>query len=438
MAFQLLKLSPRVIAGISNFCIQYNYSSVSFAMLLLAREHKGTPVWASSALASSIFIGSIFGMLSLGVLGDMVGRPLALALTLTIAAVSAVLSALASWGGENEVYLWIAFWRFFLGIGIGGIFPLSAAVAYESTADVTTGETEDGTGSVHAASALFWQIPGHVMVYFMALLFLSLGWSYDVQWRSLLFSGCIPLLLIIPATLTRYFEQRDMKQAIVAEEYGKIVIGERTMGRNDRTVAGLHNNTMDNHAATSGHPTTSSTTTMEKTAGFSFSRAMNDLSSVMGDPRARNHLLGVSLSWFLFDVYVYGVGIFSPKILSFIFHESDSLSGNCWQNIVSTAVTLPVAGISILCLTCADASDLQIVGFLFVSVALIIFALTWTRLKDHPYELFGLFCYMKSSMALFVPSTTFTLPNSLFRKEIRASCNGIAAASGKLGNPPGV
>ena len=249
------------------------------------------------------------------------------------------------------------------------------------------------------------------MVYFMALLFLSFGWSFNVQWRSLLFSGCIPLLLIIPATLTRYFEQRDMKQAIVAEEYGKIIIGERTMG--DRTAAGLRNETIDHHSGGSGggQTTTSSSTTGEKSTGFSFLRAMNDLSSVVKDPRARNHLFGAAVSWFVFDVYVYGVGIFSPKILSFIFHESQSLSGNCWQNIVSTAVTLPVGGISILCLTCADATDLQIVGFVFVSVALIIFAITWTRLKDHPYELFGLFCYMKGSMALFVPSTTFTMPN---------------------------
>ena len=423
---QLLQLSPRTIAGIANFAVQYNYSSISFAMLLLAREFKGTPVWASSALASSIFVGSMLGMLSLGFIGDLIGRQLALALTLSIATVSAVLSALASFGGENEVYLWIAIWRFILGIGIGGIYPLSSAVAYESTAD-SSGDT-DSQGTIHAATALFWQVPGQVMVYVIALILLQFNLSFGFQWRTLLLSGALPLVCIIPSCMARYYDERDVQHASFAESYGKVVIGERTSGlTSEHSTTGKHSTSRADIGGTNSHAVV---TTPE---GFSIQKALNDLSKVVEDPRARTHLFGVSLCWFLLDVYIYGVSIFSPKILFYIFRESTSLTDNCWQNIASQLVTLPVAGFSVLALTCGDPRDLQIIGFLFVVAALLIFAATWEQLRDHPWELFGLFCYLKGSMVLFVPATTFTLPNSLFRKEIRASCNGIAASTGKLG-----
>lgn len=420
---QMLQLSPRTIAGIANFAVQYNYSTISFAMLLLAREFKGTPIWASSALASSVFVGSMLGMLSLGFIGDLIGRQLALALTLSIATVSAVLSALASFGGENEVYLWIAMWRFILGIGIGGIYPLSSAVAYESTAD-TSGDTEDSQGTIHAATALFWQVPGHVMVYVVALILLQFNLSFGFQWRALLLSGAVPLVCIVPACMARYYDQRDVQHAAVAESYGKVVIGERTSGLTSEHTS---------IATTSAAGNAGTNHTAATTEGFSIRIALGDLSKVVQDPRARLHLLGVSLCWFLLDVYIYGVSIFSPKILFYIFRDSNSLTDNCWQNIASQAVTLPVAGFSVLALTCGDPRDLQIIGFLFVVAALLVFAATWERLRDHPWELFGLFCYLKGSMVLFVPATTFTLPNSLFRKEIRTSCNGIAASAGKLG-----
>jgi nitrate/nitrite transporter NarK len=158
------------------------------------------------------------------------------------------------------------------------------------------------------------------------------------------------------------------------------------------------------------------------------------LSAVLRDPRSRMHLVGCSVAWFILDFYIYGVSIFSPLLLSIIFKDTATLTGNCWQNIVSNLVTLPVAGLSVLALTTsADPRDLQIVGFLVTAGALVAFALTWVRFKDDPNKLFALFCMLKGSMVLFVPPTTFVLPNTLFPVRVRASCNGIAAAAGKLG-----
>jgi MFS family permease len=42
----------------------------------------GVPTWATSLLTSSVFLGCIVGMLALGYLGDVLGRPSAMAITL--------------------------------------------------------------------------------------------------------------------------------------------------------------------------------------------------------------------------------------------------------------------------------------------------------------------------------------------------------------------
>ena len=51
--------------------------------------------------------------------------------TLTFTVVGALICALASWGSANTVYSIIAFGRTLLGIGVGGIYPLSAVHSAE-------------------------------------------------------------------------------------------------------------------------------------------------------------------------------------------------------------------------------------------------------------------------------------------------------------------
>ena len=125
------------IVGCANFAAQYNYNSITLALLMLERAGKDVPTWATSSLSSVIFLGSIFGQLSLGYLGDAIGRNVGLALTLVFIIAGAFLSA-AAWDYETEpstsVYVAIILSRFVLGVGVGGVYPLSATAAFEDRA----------------------------------------------------------------------------------------------------------------------------------------------------------------------------------------------------------------------------------------------------------------------------------------------------------------
>lgn len=86
-----------------------------------------------SLLKSSVFAGAVVGQAIMGGLGDIIGRGPAMIVTNTFTFIGALLCSLATWGGGEGVYWELIGYRFFLGIGIGGKYPLSATVRAEGT-----------------------------------------------------------------------------------------------------------------------------------------------------------------------------------------------------------------------------------------------------------------------------------------------------------------
>jgi PHS family inorganic phosphate transporter-like MFS transporter len=177
--------------GLANLAVQYNYTSIAVAVLLWDQIYASVPSWSSSVLSSFVFLGSIVGMLTFGYLGDVWGRPAAMGFTLALMAAGALGSAVLSWGGVYTCTLLVAAWRFVLGVGIGGVYPLSAAGAYEDDGGVAGGAAGQSTprsaadgGSAserkarrrtRVAWALFWQQPGQMLPYLLALLLLAVA-----------------------------------------------------------------------------------------------------------------------------------------------------------------------------------------------------------------------------------------------------------------------
>jgi nitrate/nitrite transporter NarK len=129
-----------------------------------------------------------------------------------------------------------------------------------------------------------------------------------------------------------------------------------------------------------------------------------------------------------------GISLYTPEILEKIFGDDESLSRDFWQNIMSTGITLPAALATIWLLGRVSSKDLQLAGFGVATVVFALMAGLWSTLKrDSTTALFLLFLVQKNASIFGVASTTFVLPNELFPREVRSSCNGLSAAAGKLG-----
>jgi PHS family inorganic phosphate transporter-like MFS transporter len=151
--------------------------------------------WVSGIASATVFVGAIAGQLSMGYLGDIIGRSRALFFTLLLASLGAAGSALFSFGSPTSIYAVIICFRFILGIGAGGVYPLSATKAAE---DSSSGGGK--VNSLESAKAFFWQAPGAMSPWYRELSMsctptyitcnvLSVGWLHiflriqTYQWR---------------------------------------------------------------------------------------------------------------------------------------------------------------------------------------------------------------------------------------------------------------
>ena len=76
---------------------------------------------------------------------------------------------------------------------------------------------------------------------------------------------------------------------------------------------------------------------------------------------------------------------------------------------------------------------IQLVGFLMMSICMLIIGLKYDYLKNNG-NLFGLLYGLTFFFANFGPnSTTFVLPAELFPTRLRSSCHALSTASGKAG-----
>jgi len=187
-------------------------------------------------------------------------------------------------GRPNVVYGVLCLGRLILGIGVGGIYPLSAVAAAE-------GAVDSARRGRRVAGAFFWQSPGVLAPYLFAMVMLaSIGphtpaeWVPQLEFRLLFAVGVIPAAIIFMASL----REGESEQFISAQ----------AAGRTHQTAI----------AALRAEPS-----------------------------KTRWTLAGTAGSWFLWDIVYYGTGVFTPLILQDICMAGEKIDGECQQSLLQTA-----------------------------------------------------------------------------------------------------
>jgi len=394
--------------ALGNFSIQYNLSCAGIALQIMnsCSDDNGPackegdypePDWAKYTLLGLVFAGAVAGMLTMGYLGDLLGRRRALLLTLSLTVLGSLGCALLSWGPPETMYTVICAFRFILGIGVGGIYPLSAVSSAETA-------KHDGHDARRVGWAFFWQAPGAMAPYIVALALLSLHGPTDAsgkvpsllqpgltsfQFRIIMGLGALPASIVLWLT---WIDQRLEEKAI------NVPVG-----------------------------------SIERQPSAPLEETMSH----------RNYfwrLIGTGGTWFLYDVAYYGTSVFLPQILATIFKEEGEaraggdLPMQCWQAILVTAIGVPgcVCAISLI-----DPPRgprwLLIVGFGTMTLAFSLLAIAFERAKDQQLLVIALFCFVSFSMNFGPNVATYVLPTQIYPQEVRATFHGLSAGAGKLG-----
>jgi len=422
------KSSSNFLSSLSNFAIQYNLSSAGIALAFMATnadtstaEHcsgcgdgstkacaalktakacassqgawGGTagapdypkPAWVSSTLLGTVFVGAVVGMVTMGYAGDKLGRRKAFLLTTFLSFAGSALSALASWGDEESVYGVISACRFVIGVGVGGLYPLSAAHASEGADDGADSATRVGW-------AFFWQTPGSMAPYVVAVLLLQLSPSPTVtslQFRLLLGLGAIPSFMILVLTWMQ-----------------------------DEGGAGARG------------------------GGGAAQGRRNPIDEAMEHPEYFRTLVGTAGTWFVYDVSYYGTAIFTPQILVSVFGSAETLMDTSTQSLIVASMGVPGCILAIKCLKTKGSKWLSTWGFLFIGALFFAMAVLYrvrvSRGAVGPHNdlhvpLFALFCALTFGLNFGPNVSTFVLPTQAYPYSVRSTFHGLSAACGKLG-----
>ncbi|KAK3808096.1 MAG: phosphate transporter [Linnemannia elongata] len=370
----------------------------------------------------------------------------------------------------------IMVWRFILGIGVGGDYPLSAVITSEFA-------TTNRRGAMMAA-VFAMQGFGYLTTAIVAI-FLLLGFkemivadprNLDYVWRLLIGLGCVPALVAVYFRMTipetpRYVLDVENNLFKAENDVNRVIPTTRNALQSDRDeVDARATNTRvhprrNNNALGGGDdgPMGQSSGGYQKKNSTSASAAggYNSLFSASSKENTATHnggtfrefvryfsrwetfkvLLGTSMTWFALDVAFYGIGLNNTFILSSI-HFSP-ITGNAYETIWNATVgqaiivllgAVPGYWFTVFLIERLGRIKIQVMGFVMSCILFCILGFAYGPIHNQSPVLFIFLFALTQFFQNFGPNaTTFIIPGEVFPTRYRSTGHGISAGMGKLG-----
>ncbi|KAI0749613.1 phosphate transporter [Daedaleopsis nitida] len=424
-----------MVAGVGFFTDAYDIFAINIASTMLGYVY-GAPgaqkLSSNQDLGIKVAtpVGTLVGQLLFGWLADIVGRKRMYGIELILIIIATFGQALSGQGHAVSIIGVLVVWRFIMGVGIGGDYPLSAVISSEFASKHIRGRmmtavfANQGWGQFSAALIAFIV----VSAYKSSLLKddPAILAHVDFMWRILIGVGCVPgaialyFRLTIPETPRFTMDvERNVKQASQDVE----------------------------NFLTSGSYYVDPDAPIERVQAPKASR--NDFSSYFSKWENFKLLFGASYSWFALDIAFYGLGLNSSIILQAIgFGSPDkSLTGTAkvYQNLKNITIgnmVLSVAGLipgywaTFLVIDKWGRKPVQLMGFTMLTILFVVMGFAYDKLTatSAGTKAFTFLYCLTNFFQNFGPNTTtFIVPGEAFPTRYRSTAHGIAAASGKLG-----
>ncbi|GAA6001461.1 hypothetical protein JCM10207_006677 [Rhodosporidiobolus poonsookiae] len=421
------------VAGVGFFTDAYDIFAINLAAGMIGQVYnQGANKGALTAnqdlgLKVATPVGTFVGQLLFGWLADVVGRKKMYGLELMIIIIATVGQAVAGHGPAVSILGVLIMWRFIMGVGIGGDYPLSAVITSEFAATRIRGRM---------MTATFWsQGWGQLGAAIVSICCLSAFKSsilndpenyahhVDFVWRLLIGLGAVPgaialyFRLTLPETPRFTMDvERNIKQA--SNDVDAFL----------QTGAYVHDT----------HPTDA----VVEAPKASF----RDFCRYFGKWENGKILFGAAYSWFALDVAFYGLGLNSSIILGAIGYGSvtggtvqEKRFYTLWNATVGNIIII-VAGLipgfwfAFAFIDKWGRKPIQLMGFCVLTVTLCCMGFGYHKLKDNAVGAFVFLYCITNFFQNFGPNTTtFIIPGEVFPTRYRSTAHGISAASGKFG-----
>lgn len=427
-----------VIAGMGFFTDAYDLFCISLVTKLLGRIYYHSPGDAkpgslppnvAAAVNGVAFCGTLTGQLFFGWLGDKMGRKRVYGMTLMLMVIASIASGLSFGKSAKGVMSTLCFFRFWLGFGIGGDYPLSATIMSEYANKKTRGAFIAAVFAMQGFGILTGGIVGIIISASFNARFPAPDYTSnnlgsvvsqaDYVWRIILMFGAIP------AAMTYYWRMKMPETA----RYTALV------AKNAKQAAADMTRVMQVEI----EPEQEKIEMMAQEQGNSFGLFSKEFLRRHG-----LHLLGTTTCWFLLDIAFYSQNLFQKDIFSAIGWIPKAETMNAIQEVykiaraqtlIALCSTVPGYWFTVAFIDVIGRFAIQLMGFIMMTIFMFALAIPYNHWTHHDNRIGFVVIYsLTFFFANFGPNaTTFVVPAEIFPARLRSTCHGISAAAGKAG-----
>lgn len=373
-------------------------------------------------------VGTLVGQLLFGWLADHVGRKRMYGVELILMIIATFGQTVSGSGHAVNILGVLIVWRFLMGIGIGGDYPLSAIISSEFASTRIRGRmmnavfASQGWGNFTASLVALI-----ITAAFKSALLNDIPPNYntvDYMWRLLIGIGCVPgvialyFRLTIPETPRFTMDvERNIQQA--SADISNVLTTGKSHENPDAVI----------QRAEAPRAT------------------WRDFNAHFGKWENGKVLIGTAYSWFALDIAFYGLGLNSSIILQAIGFGTPLTSGSqkVYDNlknisignlILSAAGLIPGYWVCFLFVDSWGRKPIQLMGFIMLTIIFVIMGFAYdalTKTKSASNAFVFLYCLANFFQNFGPNTTTFIIPGEVFPTRYRSTAHGISAASGKLG-----
>ncbi|KAF8962717.1 phosphate transporter [Flammula alnicola] len=421
-----------IVAGVGFFTDAYDIFAINIASTMLGYVYgAGQKLNAHQDLGVKVAtpVGTLCGQLLFGWLADILGRKKMYGVELMVMIVATFGQALSGNAPAVHIIGVLVVWRFIMGVGIGGDYPLSAVISSEFASTKIRGRmmtavfAAQGWGNFTAALVAFIITHAYKSAILHEASTTHLN-AVDFMWRLLIGLGAVPgvvalyFRLTIPETPRFTMDiERNIDQATTDIQH--VVAGTRSHVDEDAFIQRI-----DTPKA-----------------------SWADFSAHFGQLKNFKILFGTAYSWFALDIAFYGLGLNSSIILQAIGFGTpptkgvrgvyDNLNNICIGNLIlSAAGLIPGYWVSFLFIDKWGRKPIQLMGFIMLTILFVILGFGYNKLTATPAAnkaFVFLYCLANFFQNFGPNTTTFVIPGEIFPTRYRSTAHGISAASGKLG-----
>jgi MFS family permease len=373
-------------AGLGFFTDAYDLFIIGAALVLIKDQ------WHLSSsmvglVGSTTLIATFVGAFIFGRLADVLGRKTLYGIEAAIMGVGALLTAF------SPNIMWLILFRFIMGIGIGGDYPVSAVLISEYANVRDRGKL---VGLVFSMQAL-----GLIAGPMVAITLIGSGMNPDLAWRIMLGLGAVPALGVI------YFRCKMPE----SPKYQAQVLGKAKDAAQQLREYSNHQLQIDEVDVQS-----------ERISFWKF----------ISNYRTLLTLLGTAGTWFVFDYAYYGNAISTPLIMKIIAPHASLIQSEAWSLIIFALAAVPGYILAFSTIDKIGHKRLQLIGFTMMGLAFLAMGIIpgITSMVIPFLVLYGVSYFF----AEFGPNTTtFILPAELYPVSMRTTGHGISAGVAKIG-----